>query len=689
VPHELQRIVAKALRKDREQRYQSIADLRLDLEALRSELQSGATNVSAAFSASAPAATTPPPAVRRESSAEFILAGLGRHKLATAAGLLAAAAVVASAIWWIYHRPVATIAAGPHVQRNLTRLTFGAGLQTDPSLSPDGRFLAFASDRAGNFDIWAQPVAGGDPVQVTKGPESDTQPAWSPDGSTIVFRSERNGGGLFAVPALGGQVRQLTSFGERPAWSRDGTELLFMVGPSIGVGAGVMRLYAVSLEGGSPIELAPSVLEHGYWKWIAERPDGRLSALGLHEKLGTGFFTFTRTGDHLVSSDVSGAKDLIRGGGLERFRFLWNRTGNRLYVESTQNAVQNLWRVDVDPNTLAWLSSERLTTGQGNDIDAVLSADGTHLAYVQQSSSARLWWFPFDAAGRLGTGRPFSEEGAAAELVDLTLDGSAAVYNLRRSGEDRLEIWSTRLDTGESQLLVSDGSGPKWAANGRDVVFTRFRKDDASVMLRQADGVERQLSPWGRRRSLLVTASGPDAHSVLITASGRDGAPLWLWGTDGLSDKPQKILFDLPRSNVWQARVSPNGRWLAFIPETIGAPDPPKIVVAAMDRTPVTRWTVVAPAMPNTDKPRWSPDGRVLYFMTRGGTGFYNLNGIHFDPARGVTVGEPFQVTHFDSPSLAISPFMNRSELGVGTHRAALTMISSTGSVWMLDNADK
>ena len=82
------------------------------------------------------------------------------------------------------------------VQRTLTRLTFGSGLQTDVTWSPDGRFIAYASDRTGNFDIWVQPVGGGDPVQVTRSAAQDMQPDWSPDGSSLVFRSGRDGGGL-------------------------------------------------------------------------------------------------------------------------------------------------------------------------------------------------------------------------------------------------------------------------------------------------------------------------------------------------------------------------------------------------------------------------------------------------------------------------------------------------------------
>ena len=92
--------------------------------------------------------------------------------------------------------------------RALTRITFGDGLQTDATFSPDGRFIAYASDRGGHFNIWVQSVAGGDPVQVTKSDASDTQPDWSPDGSTIVFRSERDGGGIYLVPALGGAGAQ-------------------------------------------------------------------------------------------------------------------------------------------------------------------------------------------------------------------------------------------------------------------------------------------------------------------------------------------------------------------------------------------------------------------------------------------------------------------------------------------------
>ena len=57
-------------------------------------------------------------------------------------------------------------------QRALTRLTFDDGLQIGATWSPDGRFIAYSSNRGGKFDIWVQQVSGGDPIQITKGPGS-------------------------------------------------------------------------------------------------------------------------------------------------------------------------------------------------------------------------------------------------------------------------------------------------------------------------------------------------------------------------------------------------------------------------------------------------------------------------------------------------------------------------------------
>ncbi|MBI1762960.1 MAG: protein kinase [Acidobacteria bacterium] len=99
----------------------------------------------------------------------------------------------------------------PPAQLVLSQLTFDPGLQGEPTWSPDGRFIAYSSNRSGNFDIWLQQVGGGNPVQVTKDPAHDWQPEFSPDGSRIAFRSERGEGGLYVIPALGGNELKIST----------------------------------------------------------------------------------------------------------------------------------------------------------------------------------------------------------------------------------------------------------------------------------------------------------------------------------------------------------------------------------------------------------------------------------------------------------------------------------------------
>ena len=114
---------------------------------------------------------------------------------------------VAGLLWSLYHRPHPS---RPH-GAVLTRLTSDAGLTFQPSLSPDGKLIAYSSDRAGDggLDIWVQQLAGGEPVRLTRDPADEQDPSFSPDGSRIVFSSGRDGGGVYVMSALGGAEQKI------------------------------------------------------------------------------------------------------------------------------------------------------------------------------------------------------------------------------------------------------------------------------------------------------------------------------------------------------------------------------------------------------------------------------------------------------------------------------------------------
>ena len=112
-------------------------------------------------------------------------------------------------------------------------------------------------------------------------------------------------------------------------------------------------------------------------------------------------------------------------------------------------------------------------------------------------------------------------------------------------------------------------------------------------------------------------------------------------------------------------------------------------MVAPATGAPLSEWTRIAADHASPDKPRWSPDGKVLYFLSRHDDAFFNLWGVPFDLARGRAAGPPFVVTRFDAPGYRISERIGETDMSVSADRALLTFETVTGSVWMLDNVDK
>jgi WD40-like Beta Propeller Repeat len=162
-------------------------------------------------------------------------------RLIIAAALLTAAILIVVASR-LYHGR----SDGP---ATLTRLTFDDGQDIHPALSPDGKLLAFASDRSGdgNFDIWVQQVGGKEPARLTRHPADDYNPQFSPDGTQIAFRSDREGGGLYLIPATGGRERLIAAKGHHPRFSPDGKWIAYSVH--------VTEAYVIPAAGGVPRQI--------------------------------------------------------------------------------------------------------------------------------------------------------------------------------------------------------------------------------------------------------------------------------------------------------------------------------------------------------------------------------------------------------------------------------------------------
>jgi Tol biopolymer transport system component/DNA-binding winged helix-turn-helix (wHTH) protein len=588
-------------------------------------------------------------------------------------------------------------------QPKLWQLTFEPGLESEPTWSPDGNLIAYISDRGGNFDIWVRPVGEGNPVRVTASPAHDWQPDWARAWNRLVFRSERDGGGLYVVPVLGGNERKISSFGYRPRWSPDGRQILFYSSFMHYNTVEIPKVFVVGLDGNPPREvLSPFLTEFNSLR-VAWHPDGeRLSVWGDHRQQGWSFWTVPLTGlARGVRSELSAeVRERLKDADVTLTDFQWSPTGRTLYFEGDSQSVRNIWKVEVEPQSMRWISGpERLTTGTGQDANLAVSPDGRKLALTVCSTHTRLWSLPFDpATGRVNAqGQPITAADVNAHFPDLSPAGERLVFRAQRAGKEELREKS--LKDGRETVLVSDDfsrTRPRWSHDGLRLAYLRFRPlnpertriERSFVMLSVGSSDEQTLASSDTISDVPYDWTA-DGNWVLTSTErqspGRRGLGLFPVAAAPHAETQMRVLTSHPEQNLYQARFSPDDRWVSFIAA--------KAVEAGISTIYVIpaaggEWKRITEGKYFDDKPRWSPDGRKIYFISNR-TGFLNVWGIGFDPASGEAIGQPFRVTAFESPGQMILTDVRIMEMALSAERIILPIMEVSGGIWILENLQR
>jgi Tol biopolymer transport system component/serine/threonine protein kinase len=549
---ELERVVCRALEKDRELRHQTASDLRAELKRLQRALDSSSP-VSDKFFANA-ARPRPTRSFSRR-TLRLVLASL-LIVVAVLGGYFALLRPVA-----VPAREAAGASAGAHF--NVVQLTDQPGQELYPSLSPDGKAVIYAVRTPDDWDIYWQRVGGNKPLNLTENsPADDTHPALSPDGEYIVFRSEREKGGLFIMGATGESARRLTDFGFYPSWSSDGREVAFstegFTDPNVRR-LGASMIWIVNVSTGEQRQLTDE--QTGDAAQPAWSPSGaRIAYWGRHKGGQRDIWTIPARGQ--------GEPVRVTDDAAFDWNPVWSPDGKFLYFASDRGGSMNLWRVPLEEQTgIAKGPPEPLTTPASYAHQLAFSRDGRRAVYVNQVNSTNIFKVGFNPYKETITGQPVAvtQGSRHASAPNLSPDGELFVYSSQ--GEKQEDLYVVGKDGAESPRKLTDDiykdRSPRWSPDGTRIVFYSDRSGRYEAWMIRPDGSDLKQITFTEESSVAYPFWSPDGTRLAYNRHLESCAIIEV-GKPWNEQTPYRLLDHARRrlQDFWANSWSPDGRKL-------------------------------------------------------------------------------------------------------------------------------
>ncbi len=555
---------------------------------------------------------------------------------------------------------------------NEVQVTPNNTLSGEPSLSADGKYLAYMSNRAdpGNMDIWLQTISVVDPRRLTTLPGERRTPSISPDGKLIAFRSERNGGGIYLIGADGTGERLLIAEGRNPVFSPDSSSVAYWVGSEDTHVSG--HVYIIVLKNGAVRSLAANFIDARYPSW---NPVGRLLFLGCQTPRpeASDCSEWWAVDPNGGVPENTGILALLRKQRIQPvFPPQIARQGNHILISGRKERGFHIWDIPTSgPTSKAVGSPLQITFGEHDEMGLAVAENGV-IAVEHVTGALHLW--------RVAIGRT-SEQPAPEKLTDsVELDCCPAVsgdgqslFFARQIGEFR-QLMKLELTSGKESMVYPSHREETWPLpdyNGRVVAFESRSGDHTSIDLWTKDGVHTWCndcshpSSWlSPGRQLLYATSAGDI-AVLNVATGMSHTIV--------SAGPGRVL-SYPDYNAV------NG-YLLFTATAAGQQEIIAAQLQTTERTTAGAWIPLTPTMENAYMGHWSKDGAKFFYLSQR-DGYYCLWSNSFNPARGV-VGRPSPVQHYhDLGNSPTRTFPHELGMSVASDWIYIDPGESTSTIW-------
>ena len=607
LPAEVERTVMRCLRKDPQRRWQNMTDLKVALQDLKEESESGKLS----------AVAVAPPPVRRKTWLVAALSGLA---------VLAAGGVIA----WLILKP----APGP-VMVQPERITFESGGAFLPAISPDGTLIAYSSDRDGNFDLYVRQLSGQQTVRRTEHPAPDWFPSFSPDGSKIVFRSERDGGGLYTVETFGGAERRIADGGRLPVFSPDGSTIVYLVASAL---TRTAKLFLVPAGGGvaRPFQpeftIPPAGASFSWPLWSADGKSILFDGFRPGERDSRDWWLAPLAGGPAVR-----IKAPVRvGSHASRLVLAW-RNKSVYYSEGTTVGGFSLYRVPLSEGSQPEAGPPQLlTSASGIQFGASISSDG-RMVFSTVSPVLNVWSVPLKSSDGTASGplEPVTSDPMGKMDVSVSADGSKLAWSSYSMHQIEIRVRDIATRNEESIVCSNNTLGlfPRLSPDGSRLAYSDVVDGKRTAFMAASGATPQPVAANG-----LVVGFFSKTGEILAAVDNQ------LFRQDTAGGRRSLVLDTAGQGDLYESALAPLDRWVAF---TLALPNgTAALYLARLGDQPaaVETWTKLAEDLNYIGSPTWSSDGKILYYGSKR-DGFFCVWAQRI-AGDGKPSGQPFAAFH-------------------------------------------